>query len=314
MKRLLSIILIFTVILCSFCSCTATKDEEKLSIVTTIFPEYDWVKNIIGEKEENIDLTLLVDDGSDLHSYQPGVEDIVKISSCDIFIYIGGESNKWVDDVLKDAVNKEMTVIDLMKVLGDSVKQEEIVEGMQTDGEDDGETEYDEHIWLSLKNAVALTSAITEALCNKDKENEAVYTANYKKYKASLEKLDGEYSSTIKSAKRDTILFGDRFPFRYLTDDYNLNYYAAFVGCSSESEADFKTISFLSDKADELSLSFIITLENSDKKIADTIIGNTKSKNQKIITMNSMQSSVDDGQTYISIMEDNLNSLNKALN
>lgn len=314
MKRLLSIILIFTVILCSFCSCTAVKDEEKLSIVTTIFPEYDWVKNIIGENEENIDLTLLVDDGSDLHSYQPSVEDIVKISSCDIFIYIGGESNKWVDDVLKDAVNKEMTVIDLMKVPGNSVKQEEIVEGMQTDGEDDGETEYDEHIWLSLKTAVALTSAITEALCNKDKENEAVYTANYKKYKASLEKLDGEYSSTIKSAKRDTILFGDRFPFRYLTDDYNLNYYAAFVGCSSESEADFKTISFLSDKADELSLPFIITLENSDKKIADTIIGNTKSKNQKIITMNSMQSSVDDGQTYISIMEDNLNSLNKALN
>lgn len=314
MKRLLSIILIFTVILCSFCSCTAVKDEEKLSIVTTIFPEYDWVKNIIGENEEKIDLTLLVDDGSDLHSYQPSVEDIVKISSCDIFIYIGGESNKWVDDVLKDAVNKEMTVIDLMKVPGNSVKQEEIVEGMQTDGEDDGETEYDEHIWLSLKNAVALTSAITEALCNKDKENEAVYTANYKKYKASLEKLDGEYSSTIKSAKRDTILFGDRFPFRYLTDDYNLNYYAAFVGCSSESEADFKTISFLSEKADELSLPFIITLENSDKKIADTIIDNTKSKNQKIITMNSMQSSVDDGQTYISIMEDNLNSLNKALN
>lgn len=314
MKRLLSIILIFTVILCSFCSCTAVKDEEKLSIVTTIFPEYDWVKNIIGENEENIDLTLLVDDGSDLHSYQPSVEDIVKISSCDIFIYIGGESNKWVDDVLKDAVNKEMTVIDLMKVPGNSVKQEEIVEGMQTDGEDDGETEYDEHIWLSLKNAVALTSAITEALCNKDKENEAVYTANYKKYKASLEKLDGEYSSTIKSAKRDTILFGDRFPFRYLTDDYNLNYYAAFVGCSSESEADFKTISFLSEKADELSLPFIIILENSDKKIADTIIDNTKSKNQKIITMNSMQSSVDDGQTYISIMEDNLNSLNKALN
>lgn len=314
MKRILSILLIVAVILIGLCSCDTELSSDKLSIVTTVFPEYDWVRNILGENEKNVDLTLLVGDGSDLHSFQPSVEDIVKISSCDVFINVGGESNKWVEDALKNAENKNMTVIDLMKTLGNKAKQEEFVEGMQSEESDDEEEAFDEHIWLSLKNAVILTAEITEKLCEADKQNEALYKENYESYKEKLLKLDKEYTSLVNSAKRDTLLFGDRFPFRYLVDDYNLNYYAAFIGCSSETQADFQTISFLSEKIDELSLSSVITLENSDKKIAETVISNTKSKNQNILTMNSMQSSADFGQSYISIMEDNLKTLEKALN
>lgn len=314
MKRILSILLIVAVILIGLCSCDTELSSDKLSIVTTVFPEYDWVRNILGENEKNVDLTLLVGDGSDLHSFQPSVEDIVKISSCDVFINVGGESNKWVEDALKNAENKNMTVIDLMKMLGNKAKQEEFVEGMQSEESDDEEEAFDEHIWLSLKNAVILTAEITEKLCEADKQNEALYKENYESYKEKLLKLDKEYTSLVNSAKRDTLLFGDRFPFRYLVDDYNLNYYAAFIGCSSETQADFQTISFLSEKIDELSLSSVITLENSDKKIAETVISNTKSKNQNILTMNSMQSSADFGQSYISIMEDNLKTLEKALN
>lgn len=314
MKRILSILLIVAVILIGLCSCDTELSSDKLSIVTTVFPEYDWVRNILGENEKNVDLTLLVGDGSDLHSFQPSVEDIVKISSCDVFINVGGESNKWVEDALKNAENKNMTVIDLMKILGNKAKQEEFVEGMQSEESDDEEEAFDEHIWLSLKNAVILTAEITEKLCEADKQNEALYKENYESYKEKLLKLDKEYTSLVNSAKRDTLLFGDRFPFRYLVDDYNLNYYAAFIGCSSETQADFQTISFLSEKIDELSLSSVISLENSDKKIAETVISNTKSKNQNILTMNSMQSSADFGQSYISIMEDNLKTLEKALN
>lgn len=313
MKRILSILLIVAVVSVGLCSCETERSSDKLSIVTTVFPEYDWVRNILGENEKNVDLTLLVGDGSDLHSYQPSVEDIVKISSCDVFIYVGGESNKWVDDALKNTDNDNMTVIDLMKVLGNKAKEEEVVEGMQAEESDDAGA-FDEHIWLSLKNAVTLTSYITDKLCEADKGNEAVYKENFKTYKEKLLKLDGKYSSIVKSAKRDTLLFADRFPFRYLVDDYDLNYYAAFIGCSSESEADFQTISFLSKKIDELSLESVITLENSDKKIAETVISNTESKDQKILVMNSMQSSSDLEQSYISVMEGNLEILNKALN
>ena len=295
-------------------------EKDKLKIVTTIFPEYDWVMNILGENKTGAEVTMLLDKGVDMHSYQISVQDIMKISSCDMFIYVGGESDEWVEDALKEAKNKDMIVIDLLEELGDKVKEEEVKEGMQEEDEHDHEeeTEYDEHVWLSVKNAGFLTQRISEKLQKMDEKNAEKYKANTKAYVEKLEALDSKYSEAVSGAKTKTLLFGDRFPFRYLTDDYGLDYYAAFVGCSAETEASFETITFLAGKTDELSLPVVMTIEGTDHRIAETIINNTEKKDQKILTMDSMQSvtskDVKGGVTYLSVMEKNLEVLKEALN
>ena len=294
---------------------------EKLKIVTTIFPEYDWVRQIAGDKVSDMDIAMLLDNGVDLHSYQPTADDIMKISDCDLFIYVGGESDEWVNDALKEAVNKDMQVINLLDVLGEQVKIEELVEGMQDteheEEEEHEEKEYDEHVWLSLKNAETLCDAIAEALGNADPDNKAVYDTNKAAYIDQLVSLDNQYREVADQASVKTLLFGDRFPFRYLVDDYGLSYYAAFAGCSAESEASFETISFLAQKIDELGLKYVMTIEKSDQKIAKTIIENTQNKDQSILTLDSMQSTTSadaaNGMTYLSIMEGNLNILKEAL-
>lgn len=470
-------------------------DDGKLKVVTTIFPEYDWVKEIAGDEISNIDLTMLLDNGVDLHSYQPTSEDILKISDCDLFVYVGGESDSWVDDALKNATNKDMQVINLLDDLKDSIKTEESMPGMQaeeghnhgyahfedsdvqdrtlsdwdgdwqsvypylqdgvldevmekkaesgektaeeykeyyengyktdvsqitidaenntmcfvkngvaskatyeykgyqiydyesgsrgvryffeaTSGDADApkyvqfsdhgiapgkaehfhiyagndgfdalseemenwptyypadmsgkeiaedmleheEKEYDEHVWLSLKNAQTLCKAIAEALETADPEHKDVYAANVDSYLEKLSSLDGQYQDAVANASQKTLLFGERFPFRYMVDDYGLKYYAAFAGCSAESEASFETISFLAKKVDELGLKNIMTIENSDQKIAKTIRDNTKDKNQEILSLDSMQSTtsedVKNGTTYLSVMESNLDVLKKAM-
>lgn len=300
-----------------------SSSEKTISIVTTIFPEYDWVREIMGEKLEEADVTMLLDNGVDLHSFQPTANDILKIGTCDLFIYVGGESDKWVDDALKEAVNKDMKVINLLEVLGDSVKEEEVVEGMEAEEEEEGEEEeeegpeYDEHVWLSLRNSQTLCNAIAEALEEIDPENADVYKTNVEAYNDKLATLDGEYQSVVDNASNKTLLFGDRFPFRYMVDDYGLSYYAAFVGCSAETEASFETITFLAGKVDELSLSTICTLEGTDHKIAETIQAATKEKDQEILSFDSLQSTtskdVEEGATYLSVMEKNLEVLKQAL-
>lgn len=304
------------------CSSSGAKGNDKLKIVTTIFPEYDWVMNVLGDKASGADVTMLLDNGVDLHSFQPTAADIMKISSCDLFIYVGGESAEWVEDALKEAVNKDMIVINLMDELGSAVKEEEIVEGMQEEDEHDhdheeGEVEYDEHVWLSLKNAQVLVKSISDALQKIDASNAGSYKKNADAYIESLKALDADYKAAVDAADTKTILFGDRFPFRYMVDDYGLTYYAAFVGCSAETEASFETITFLAKKVDELSLPAIFTIEGKDKRIAETIAQNTASKDQKILTLDSMQSvssgDIKNGTTYLSIMESNLSVLKEAL-
>lgn len=316
----------------------STADSSKLKIVTTIFPEYDWTKQILGDKAKDADLTLLLDNGVDLHSYQPTVQDIAKISNADIFIYVGGESDEWVEDVLRSAQNKHLVSVNLLEVLGDRVKAEEVVEGMEAehhhdeeehhhhhdgeehhhDDDDEEEEEMDEHVWLSLRNAQFICNAICETLCAKDSANAAAYRANCAAYTKKLADLDAAYSTMTAAAKRRTVLFGDRFPFRYLTDDYGLTYYAAFTGCSAESEASFKTIAFLSQKMDELDLQHVMQIESGKGKIARTIIQNSKNKKAKILTIDSMQSTtardIKKGATYLSIMQKNLEVLKTALN
>ena len=521
MKKMIPLFLVLTMVVGLLAGCgkknaaeTGESDSNKLSVVTTIFPEYDWVKEILGDKAESTDLTMLLDNGVDLHSYQPTADDIVKISDCDLFIYVGGESDGWVEDALKEATNKDMKVIDLLEVLGDSVKTEETVEGMQEtehahdhskevstfedhevqdrslsdwagswqsaypfaldgtlddafaamaeegemtadeyktyyqkgyktditnidiagdhiaftyedgkkagsdykyigyyiqnwstgtkaamyrfkaedkdsgapvyiefndhmiepaatehfhirmsnesfdaivdpenswptffpadmtgeeicehmEGHDHDEDEYheheegeeheheeekDEHVWLSLKNAEVLVNAISKSLQELDPDNKDTYATNAAAYIEKLSALDGEYQAAVDAATYKTVLFGDRFPFRYLVDDYGLSYYAAFVGCSAETEASFETVSFLAKKVDELKLPCVLTIEGAQHKISETIVQNTAEKNQKVLTMDSMQSTtskdVANGTTYLSVMEKNLSVLKEAL-
>ena len=518
-------------------------DNKKLKVVTTIFPEYDWTREILGDNINNAELTLLIGNGVDLHSYQPSIQDIAKISTADIFIYVGGESDGWVKDALKNAINKNMKVINLIEVLGDKVKAEEVKEGMQAEEEeehehhhhhdedveeaahhhhsvafkdsdvkdrslsefqgewtsayvyykdgsldsaiaftanqepktdlsllrscydqglktsidyinikgsnvsftingktseakygyagyrivqytagnrgvryffevkgktngcpkyigfndhmiaptkpehyhfyssnvsiddmckesdnwptyfpknyskdevskafagynpmahhadadhdhdhdhdhheaeghhhhhdDEEEVEYDEHVWLSLKNTKILSSEIASALCEKDSANAAAYKANLSAFASKLDALDAKYTAAVKAGNKHTILFGDRFPFRYLVDDYNLDYFAAFVGCSAETEASFETVIFLAKKVDELGLNTVLKIESGDGKIARTIVQNTKKKNAKVLTMDSIQSTTAKqaatGTTYLKIMEANLETLTEAL-
>ena len=295
--------------------------SKPLKIVTTIFPEYDWVHEILGDKADHAEVTMLLDNGVDLHSYQPTADDMIKISDCDLFIYVGGESDGWVEDALKEAANQDMQVIKLLDVLGEQVKEEEVVEGMEAEeeeSEDEDEPEYDEHVWLSLKNAETLCNAITDALEEIDPANKDAYAANAASYLEKLAALDDEYQTVVDNAARKTVLFGDRFPFRYLVDDYGLSYYAAFAGCSAETEASFETISFLAGKVDELGLPCVLTIESAQHKIAETILRNTAEKDQSILTLDSMQSTtstdVANGTTYLSVMEGNLDVLKQALN
>ena len=332
MKKIITLMLVAVLAVCALSGCGTSKsgedkNDKKIKIVTTIFPEYDWVMQILGDKADKADVTMLLDKGVDLHSYQPSTADIAKISEADVFIYVGGESDEWVEDVLKEAKNKKLKVINLMDVMGDKAKEEEVKEGMQAeeeehaeeakDGKEEEEVEYDEHVWLSLKNAKIFTKKIADVLSEVDKDDAKTYQANYESYAKKLDDLDKKYADAVASAKNKTLVFGDRFPFRYLVNDYGLDYYAAFVGCSAESEASFETVTFLAKKIDELGLGNVLTIEGKNHKIAKTVVDNTKNKDQKVLTMDSMQSTtskdVKDGATYLGIMEKNLEVLKEAL-
>lgn len=293
---------------------------ESLQVVTTIFPIYDWARQVIGDVP-GVELVWLQDTGVDMHSYQPSAEDMLKLSSCDVFLYVGGTSDSWVDGALKEAVNPDMKVLSLLEILGDNARLEELTEGMQAEdheGHDHGdEDEYDEHVWLSVKNASLLTQSIADTLAQLDPDHADAYAANAAAYEAQLADLDAQYQAAVDAASVKTVLFGDRFPFRYLTEDYGLEVYAAFPGCSAETEASFETIAFLAGKVDELHLPAVLTIENSDQRVAQTIIQNTASRDAALLRLDSMQgTSAEDvaaGTTYLSIMESNLDVLKAAL-
>ncbi len=348
-----------------FVACSAESNEKtpaqkKVSIVATTYPQYDWLKNVLGSRLDAVNLKLLIKNGTDLHSYKPSAQDIAAIASADMVVYVGGESDEWIEKALSATPKAGRVQVNLMEALGDRVKEEEIVEGMQAEDEHEHhhehgeeaeehehhehehaeahedhdhhehaeehedehhhheEAENDEHIWLSLKNAEILVKNLAEAVAKLDTANASEYHMNAGLYIAKISALDAQYRAAVDSANFKTILFGDRFPFRYLVDDYGIKYFAAFVGCSAESEASFETVAFLAGKMDSLALPAIFTIDGSNGKIARAILdASKKSKEVAVLTLNSMQSVTDaqmqSGVDYLSMMQSNLEVLKKAI-
>lgn len=326
MKKIIAVLLAVCMSATALFGCGGSNgnenQEEKtgISIVTTVFPIYDWVKNLTAGVAD-VEIDMLLDNGVDLHSFQPTAQDLMKISTCDLFIYVGGESDEWVEDALKNATNEKMAALNLLELLGESALEEEEVEGMEPEkkeeeSEEEG-PEYDEHIWLSLKNAKVLTEKIKDALCQADAKNIDAYEKAWKDYDQAITDLDTKFSEELTVDGGKVLVFGDRFPFLYLTRDYDFQYFAAFKGCSAESEASFETICFLASKVDEYKLKHVMCLEGSDQSIAKTIIDNTESKDAEILTLNSMQSTtgadVEGGANYLDIMKENLETLKKTI-
>lgn len=327
-KRLICVALVAILVTLTLAGCKAPEKDKKISIVCTVFPIYDWVRNILGEDNSEISLKLLVRGGTDPHSYSPTPRDIVEISSCDMLIYVGGESDFWISDVLKNSVLENVNAVELLDALGDRAEYEEHVEGIECgeechehdhshEQEAHQENVYDEHVWLSLKNAELLCSEITDELCRLLPQNEERYRENAEEYISKVKTLDARFAEAVASSPKDTLLFADRFPFRYMVEDYGIKYFAAFSGCSADSEASVETVVFLAKKIDELSLSRVVILESSDRSLADTVISSTKAKSAEVIRFDSMQSitvaEVESGVNYLSIMENNLSVLRIAL-
>ena len=300
------------------CAPKQQHNATKLKIVATTFPQYDWIREIIGKDNTNVDLQLLMKNGGDLHSYQPTAGDIANISDANLFVYVGGESDEWVDDALEEKTNKDMKVINMMQTLGDDIDEEEEGLEKESDDHDHDEIEYDEHVWLSLKRAQKIVKAITDELVELDPINAKKYQANAEAYIAKLSALDKSYESTVNAVKDKTWIFADRMPFHYLAKDYGITTYAAFNGCSTETNASFNTIVTLAKYADEFGINHIMTIESSDHKLAKAVIENTAEKNQEILTLNSLQSvsqsDIDKGLTYYGAMEENLKVLAQSFN
>lgn len=358
-KRLLGLCFLTTTLLFAGCANESTTTEEAtqetteeasqdiINVVATSFHEYDWLLQVIGDNIDNYNLTLLLDDGVDLHNYEPTVDDIATITTSDLFIYNGGESDAWVSDVL--ATSEDLNTVNVIEVLDNNVMAEVLVEGMEEDEDhdhdhddeseeteesedhdhdeetegsedhdhDDESEETDEHVWLSLENAAIVCAHFADVLSELDAENADTYEANADEYIAQLNELDEAYETMVLEAARDTIIVTDRFPFLYLVSDYGINYYAAFSGCSAETEASFATIIFLAEKADEYDVNYLLTIENGLVDLATTVAENSSDANREILELNSMQSiasaDIEAGATYYSIMEENLEVLRLAL-
>ena len=313
-KRILCIMVAVLITAVCFCSCTGTDEKNKkggkISVVTTIFPPYDFARQVAGDKAE---LTMLLKPGTESHNYDPTPQDIIKIQDADLFIYVGRESDKWVEDMLASASKKPKKIIVMMDCV--NKLEEEIVEGMQAEEEEHGdEVEYDEHVWTSPKNAIKISKTICEAMKELDSTNEAFYEKNTNEYSKQLSSLSYDFQNIVDNGRRNTMIFGDRFPFKYFADEYGLKYYAAFPGCSSETEPSAATVAFLIDKVKEENIPVVFTIEFSSGKIADTICESTGAKKLMMHSCHNItQEQLDSGVTYIELMRNNVTALKEAL-
>lgn len=324
MKKRITCIILALILCFSLFSCnTQTANDEKINIICTLFPQYDWLKNITNGSD-NVDVSLLITNGADPHSYQPTAQDIMNISNCDVIVLVGGDSEAWVQKAIERSKNKSLKSIELTKL--DGVTLQNISSASHSHEEHEHEHEghshstLDEHLYLSLKNAIAATESLCDILCEIDSANTEVYKKNAKEYTKQLSSLDSNFAKDVANSqtKNAFMLFADRFPFVYLLEDYGISYAAAFEGCSTDASASFDTVIRLINEADEHGAKYITVTETSDKALANTVISSTKTKDQKIITLNSMQSitkaQIDKGTTYLSVMKDNLDLIRTAIN
>lgn len=285
-----------------------------MNILTTIFPIYDFARTVAGD---HADVSMLLPPGAESHTYEPTPRDILKIQNADLFIYIGGESDIWVDQILSSLGDKKPRTLVLIHSV--NALPEEVVPGMQaeeespTSGED--EVVYDEHIWTSPLNAIKMVDAITVALSELDPAHAADFENNRAALDQKLQELDQTFRDIVKTAKRKTIIVGDRFPFRYLTEEYGLEYYAAFPGCSAEVEPSASTVAFLIEKVKAEKIPIVFYIEFSTHKIADAIADATGAKTMLLHSAHNVsQEDIDSGITYLNIMSENAEKLREALN
>ncbi len=314
MKSKIVLLMVICMILMSFSGCAGNTlmSGEKPSIVCTVFPVYDWICEMLGEQVEDFDVQMLGKNGIDLHSYQPSAQDIALISSCDLFVYVGGASDAWAEAVMKNSNNPNMRVVKLFDILEDDI--EKPIEH-EHEHEEVHESEYDEHVWLSLRFAAEVTEVLSKEIAdNLDNKNASVYKMNAEAYIEKLFGLDAEYKEVVAASKDKTIIVADRFPFLYLAEDYGIDYFAAFPGCSADTDVSFETVVSLAEEANRLSKNTILVTENSGESIAETVISGMKNKNVDVAVLNSCQSIAADSEiSYIDIMKDNLISLRAAL-
>ena len=327
-KKIICVLLVLCAIL-SLYSCATTTEKEnggKIKILCTLFPQYDWIKNITAGAD-NIEVSLIIANGTDPHSYQPTAADIMSISNCDMLIYVGGDSDTWVKKAIERSKNQDINAVALTELEGitlhDISSASHSHEGhdhVEHSHEGHSHSALDEHLYLSLNNACEAVRALANKLCAIDSENRELYLKNSLEYTLKLENLSQSFKTEVEKVPEENrfILFADRFPFVYLLSDYGIHYSAAFEGCTTDVDADFDTVIRLIHEADEHNVNYIAVTESSDKTLANTVISSTKSKEQKIITLNSMQSitktQIENGTTYLSLMQENINQVKIALN
>lgn len=303
MKRLIAILLCLCLMLCG---CTAKPekphDETKLQIVCTSFPAYDFAREIAGDRAE---LTLLIKPGSEVHSYEPTPKDMIRIQESDLFICNGGESEQWAETLITPKLNTiyMMDCVDTVEESTDGIYNAE-----------DGEPELDEHVWTSPLNAIKISEEICNALCKLDTDNAEAYKTNFTAYKAQLMALDREFRQVIKNSGKHTLVFADRFPMRYFALEYGLDCYAAFPGCSSETEPSAKTVAYLIDRVREDKIPAVLYMEFSNQKMADVICEDTGCRKLPFYSAHSVSAEqFEQGVSYLDLMRINLNSLKEAL-
>lgn len=299
MKKITAVLT--TIVLLFTAGCTQKKDNGKISVVCTVFPQYDWIRELTSGLEDKYEITLLTKNGVDIHSYQPSADDIIKLNESDLVVYTGGESDAWVKEYVNGMSGK--TAINMLEAVGDNALY------------DHEEQEPDEHTWLSLDNAEEICEELADALEILDPSGKEIYEQNKELYEAELELLDLAYKLIGKNPLHNTVVVADRFPFRYMMDEYDIKYFAAFSGCSAETEASFETVKMLTEQAEKVPA--VLVTDNGNLKLAETVVSNTSDKSKPIISLNSMQSvtseEIDGGITYLSVMKDNLEVLKQAL-
>jgi zinc transport system substrate-binding protein len=316
MKRVILLLLAIAAVLSGVVACRQNKNDvarnagEKINVITTNFPPYDFVRQIAGDR---VNLTMLLPPGAESHSFEPSPRDIITIQNSDIFVYAGGESDKWIDRILESMNTDNMIILAMIDTV--EAVEEEIVEGMEEDeDEDEDEVAYDEHVWTSPQNAILILQAITVLLCEADPANADYFMQNAAAYISELERLDAAYAELVSGAKRNTIVFADRFPFRYFADAYGLTYFAAFPGCSTDTEPSAATVAFLIDKIRAEKIPVVFHIELSNERMANTISSETGAKKLLLHSCHNItKRDFDSGLSYLEIMKANLENLREAL-